>query len=231
MSDGQPTSKERVEAIKECELMARGLAETLTCRGDTGHYCPNCGNGLHNARVFAEALAKKIAALGVPAHEPCPIQGPHICDRGAHVNPAPHAAAPAVAVNMFETVGAGQPPRAVPIRFEVPGTDLPELKARAYSGDEVIVNSRELLDIIQSLADRTAVTCLRCGDEAVSAPPPGAEPPYRVRDFWSPCRKYIATACVSADDISLVDDDGKIWEPAGPEQDMAKQPTATKGGE
>lgn len=64
-----------------------------------------------------------------------------------------------------------------------------------------------------------------------SAQPPCAEPPYRVRSFWTPCRKYIANACVSVDDISIVDDNGKLWEPTGPEQDMTKRPTPTKCGE
>lgn len=87
------------------------------------------------------------------------------------------------------------------------------------------------------LEDANARWCTECGafhDGALwihprrLAQPPCAEPPYRVRSFWTPCRKYIANACVSVDDISIVDDNGKLWEPTGPEQDMTKRPTPTK---
>lgn len=46
------------------------------------------------------------------------------------------------------------------------------------------------------------------------------EPPYRVRSFWSPCRKYLVTSYVSAGDIALMDDDSSIWEPTGQQQDV-----------
>jgi hypothetical protein len=45
---------------------------------------------------------------------------------------------------------------------------------------------------------------------------------YRVRSFWSPDSKHLVTAYVTNDDISLMDDDGTIWRPAGPEADMSK---------
>jgi hypothetical protein len=48
------------------------------------------------------------------------------------------------------------------------------------------------------------------------------EPPYRVRSFWSPCKRYILNVCVSDENISIVDDNGDIWEATGPEQDMTK---------
>jgi len=48
----------------------------------------------------------------------------------------------------------------------------------------------------------------------------GREPPYRVQSFWSPCKRYIATACVSRENIALVDDDGRVWEATGPELAM-----------
>lgn len=56
-----------------------------------------------------------------------------------------------------------------------------------------------------------------------------AEPPgdvIRARSFWSPDHKELITAYVSVDDISLMDDDGDIYEPAGDEQTHG--PTLTK---
>lgn len=58
---------------------------------------------------------------------------------------------------------------------------------------------------------------------ALDKPQP-KEPPYYVLSFWSPCRKYIISACVPSpgSDICIVDDDGNQWEPTGPAEDMTK---------
>jgi hypothetical protein len=53
-------------------------------------------------------------------------------------------------------------------------------------------------------------------------PPLSTEPPYRVRSFWSIDRRLIITACVSDENISLLDDNGDIYEATGPEQDMTQ---------
>lgn len=39
----------------------------------------------------------------------------------------------------------------------------------------------------------------------------------RTRTFWSPDREYLVTAYVMNGDITLMDDDGKIWQPTGDE--------------
>lgn len=49
----------------------------------------------------------------------------------------------------------------------------------------------------------------------------------RSRAFWSDGHKDLLTAYVSADDITLMDDNGHIYEPAGDE--MRHGPTSTKG--
>lgn len=46
------------------------------------------------------------------------------------------------------------------------------------------------------------------------------EPPYRIRSFWSPDKRHLVTACCSADDITVLDDNANIWEPTGPEADI-----------
>ena len=48
------------------------------------------------------------------------------------------------------------------------------------------------------------------------------EAPFRVRTFWSPDRKLLMTVYVTEDDISVVDDNGDLYEPAGPEQNMSE---------
>lgn len=75
----------------------------------------------------------------------------------------------------------------------------------------------------QTLSERVLEAARRAPHE-----PQQLEPPYRVRSFWSPCRKYIVNACVAVDDISMVDDNGDLWAPAGPEQDMTR-PTSEPG--
>jgi hypothetical protein len=59
---------------------------------------------------------------------------------------------------------------------------------------------------------------------AASPAPVEKEPPYYVRAFWSPCRKYIVTACAPSpgSEIALVGDDGNVWEAIGICQDMTE---------
>lgn len=40
----------------------------------------------------------------------------------------------------------------------------------------------------------------------------------RTRTFWSPNHQYLVTAYVMDGDITLMDDDGKTWEPTGEEE-------------
>jgi hypothetical protein len=48
------------------------------------------------------------------------------------------------------------------------------------------------------------------------------EPPYYVRSYWSPSRQYLVTAHATPEGIiSLQDDNGREWEPSGPQQNMA----------
>lgn len=46
------------------------------------------------------------------------------------------------------------------------------------------------------------------------------EPPYRIRSFWSPDKRHLVTACCSAENITVLDDNANIWEPTGPEADI-----------
>lgn len=71
-------------------------------------------------------------------------------------------------------------------------------------------------------------TVHRVAGAALAQPQP-KEPPYYMRSFWSPCRKYIVTACVPSpgSEICIVDDNGDRWEATGPVQDMTLiSPTA-----
>lgn len=43
----------------------------------------------------------------------------------------------------------------------------------------------------------------------------------RVRSFWSPHRDLLLTVVVTGRDISIMDDNGRSYEAAGPEEDMA----------
>jgi hypothetical protein len=50
------------------------------------------------------------------------------------------------------------------------------------------------------------------------------EPPYWIRSFWSPCRKYIATVhAYGAGDLVVQDDDGREWESTGPVENVTAQ--------
>lgn len=65
------------------------------------------------------------------------------------------------------------------------------------------------------------------GEEAQATQPLAApEPPYLVRAFWSPDRRYLVTVHVTAEGIiALQDDNGLEWEPSGPQQDVAARCT------
>ena len=50
---------------------------------------------------------------------------------------------------------------------------------------------------------------------------------YLVRAFWSPDRKHLVTAHVTAEGIiAMQDDNGTEWEPAGEQQDMSAPETS-----
>lgn len=57
------------------------------------------------------------------------------------------------------------------------------------------------------------------------------EPPYFVRSYWSPSRQYLISVHAMPDGvISVQDDNGREWEPAGPQENMTAQ-SPLKAGE
>lgn len=48
------------------------------------------------------------------------------------------------------------------------------------------------------------------------------EPPYRLRTFWSPDRKYVVTVHATPDYLTLQSDNGVEWEAVGAERDARK---------
>jgi hypothetical protein len=77
---------------------------------------------------------------------------------------------------------------------------------------------RKAIDMAIAGSAKQGIKLLERSDIPLKAP----EEPYIVQAFWSPCRKYIATVCVSNQQVSVVDDNGDVWEPTGPAQDMSK---------
>lgn len=71
-------------------------------------------------------------------------------------------------------------------------------------------------DFLRALNDDAeAFADIRAAEGATSSTPGDV---IRARSFWSPDHKDLITAYVSASDISLMDDNGDIYEPAGDEQ-------------
>lgn len=103
--------------------------------------------------------------------------------------------------------------------------DTPDVEGCLQSIDGIANGSLRMDDYnIQMLA----TVALNEIDRLRAAQPPPAEPPYRVRAFWSPTHEYIANVCVSVDAIAIVDDNGREWEAIGSETDVTQWPTATK---
>jgi hypothetical protein len=103
------------------------------------------------------------------------------------------------------------------------------LRERERQLRECIEHSRQFLTPLRPGADagsqRMIDDALDIIADLAASPAPvesEREPPYYVRSFWSPCRKYIVTACVPSpgSEICVVDDDGRQWEPTGPVEDM-----------
>ena len=77
---------------------------------------------------------------------------------------------------------------------------------------------------IADIALATALPLL-CAPEPCPIHPSGhREPqqPYRARSFWSPDRKHLVTVISASGELSLVDDNGFIWEPSGLERELAE---------